>query len=96
MSWRVVAGGAVAGGGLVAYKYQTEEGFRRAVRLYSELGPVVAAYRFEEQKEKVRPSVAKYWKGIELSEEEVAEKWRAMDSKWAKPTVKIVQELQGM
>ena len=39
----------------MVYKHQTDEGFRRATRLYSVAGPVVLAYRFTELKHQMMP-----------------------------------------
>jgi aarF domain-containing kinase len=72
----------VGGGGYVAYLYETDEGTNRAIRAYSALVPVVLHYRWVELLDKVSP--------------QSEETWRDLDSKYAKPTVERLGELQGM
>ena len=80
----VTAGGAVAA---ATYKYQTDEGFKRAVRLYTNLGPVVAHYRFVELKQRVLPPAS-----AELKTRE----WAELDARYAADVVRTLEALQGM
>ena len=87
---RGILGAAAAASGYVYYKKRTDEGFSRALRLYSVGGPVVAAYRFEEWKQKSSLSPFK------MSEEEKSAAWKALDEKHAERIVQLLDELQGM
>ena len=87
---RGIGGAAAAASGYVYYKKRTDEGFSRALRLYSVGGPVVAAYRFEEWKQKSSLSPFK------MSEEEKSAAWKALDEKHAERIVQPFDELQGM
>ena len=90
---RLAVGGAratvvAAGGGAsyAAYKYQTDEGSRRAMTVYASFIPVVLHYRFVQTKHRVWP----------VSEEVASSEWRDLDQRYAVPTVAKLAELQGM
>eukprot|EP00947_MAST-08B_sp_MAST-8B-sp1_P002690 g2690.t1 len=78
---------ALGGGAFAVYKHQTDDGFRRAVRLYSELGPVVVQYRWTEAKQTyiTKPG-----------DDESSAEWRALDKRYARDVVAVLAELQGM
>ena len=83
---RLAGTGALAGGGYVTFLCQTDEGSRRALTAYAAFLPVVAHYRFVEAKHKVlAPSAA-----------EASSEFRALDARYAVPTVAKLAELQGM
>jgi len=89
----VVGASALASmGGLYAwveYKKDTDEGFRRAVRLYSVAGPVVVRYRLTEMKH-----------GISFTRPETKaerdEDWNKLDQRYSSVIVDLLNELQGM
>ena len=74
---RLVAAIGVGIPAYTVYKHQTDEGFRRATRLYSVAGPVVLAYRWTELKQKMMPP-----KSQEASDAE----WAALESGLRPPT----------
>ena len=84
---RLAYAAAGFGGAGLGYVYTTDEGFRRALRVYYEFGPVVAAYRMEEYKHKFMPP---------KNEEEREAAWKRLDEKNATRCVKVLGELQGM
>ena len=70
-----------------AYRYRTDEGFERTVRLWASLGPAVAHYRAVEFKHKVLPPTS----------EAVADaEWNALHERYCRPTVEALRQLQGM
>ena len=71
----------------MVYKHQTDEGFRRATRLYSVAGPVVLAYRFTELKHQMMTP-----KSQEASDAE----WAALDEEHSETILDLLNELQGM
>ena len=78
---------ALAGGSAYGvYRYNTDDGFRRACQLYSKIGPVVVVYRGVELKHAITKPDAK------LAEQE----WRALDRRYASHVVKTLEDLQGM
>lgn len=73
----------------ITYKKKTDEGFARAVKLYSIAGPVVFAYRTTELKHSIsftRPR----------TKEKRDDEWRALDEKYSTVIVDLLNELQGM
>jgi len=81
-----VAGGGCAASAFGVWQYQRDEGFRRSVALYSQVGPVVARYRFVEAKHKL----------LQTEKAEAAAEWLALDRHYAPLTTKLLEELQGM
>lgn len=80
--------GAAAGSGGVylGYKYQTDEGSRRALQVYWQFGWVVCHYRAVEMKHKL----------LGTSKEDALAEWDCLDQRYAVPTMAKVGELQGM
>jgi aarF domain-containing kinase len=76
----------LSAGAFGCYKYQTDEGARRALIVYSSFGPVVAHYRAVEARLSLFP----------LSPAETSAEYRRLDEKYAERTVKVIGELQGM
>lgn len=88
---RALLGSAVAatgGGAVVAYKHENDEGFRRAVALYSRALPAVAHYRFVQAKHRVL--------GENLSDAERQEEWLALDLQYSEGIVEMIKDLKGM
>jgi len=80
-----------------AYKYKTDEGFRRATKLYTVGGPVVAAYRWEEWKQTSRFSPVRLSDDPSEKEKKVADAaWAALDEKHSVTIVELLNDLQGM
>lgn len=87
---RLVLGGSCAGvlgtAAYATYLYQTDEGTRRAFRVYAQFGPVVLHYRWVEFKHL-----------INQPEDSAAQAdWKALDEQYAVAAVKALGELQGM
>ena len=81
------AAGVVAGAGLYgAYRYNTDDGFRRACQLYGRIGPVVVVYRSMELKHAL----------LKPSEAVAEQEWRSLDRRYAANVVRTLEELQGM
>jgi aarF domain-containing kinase len=77
--------GAGALGGAYAFdRHRKDEGFRRAVSLYSQIGPVVAHYRLVQLKHKV------------LGSADPAAEWEAMDERYSAQVVDVLRDLKGM
>ena len=85
---RSLAGAGALAGAYCTYKYSTDDGFARAVALYTKIGPVVAHYRLVELKQKVL--------GEHSSTETNEKEWRALDARYAAETVRTLENLQGM
>eukprot|EP01065_Artemidia_motanka_P052931 TRINITY_DN968_c0_g1_i1.p1 TRINITY_DN968_c0_g1~~TRINITY_DN968_c0_g1_i1.p1 ORF type:complete len:553 (+),score=207.80 TRINITY_DN968_c0_g1_i1:73-1731(+) len=83
---KVIGGGAACGCGYVLYKTQTDDGFARAVKVYSVGIPVVVRYRWCEKKLQ--------WSGA--SPEEARAAWHELDEKHAASVVQCIRELKGM
>ena len=81
---RAAAFTTVFGGAALTYQHQTDEGFRRGVRLWTEAGPVALHYRWVELKHKLRTR----------SPEEAAAEWKQLDDAYATSTVLLLEELQ--
>jgi aarF domain-containing kinase len=77
---------AAGGGAWCTYRYQTDEGVRRAVQLYSYIGPVVGLYRAVELKHAL----------MKPPEADAEAEWRSMDKKYAARVVRTLEDLQGM
>ena len=71
-------------------KEKNDEGFRRAVRLYSIAGPVVMKYRYTEYKYKLP------WIRNNVSESEREKEWKDLHRQYAPEIKKLIDELQGM
>ena len=84
---RAAASTVLASGAYAAYKHQTDDGFRRAVTLYTNIGPVVAHYRLVEAKQAWWPHRTKA---------EASDEWRALDQRYAAQVVRGLEGLQGM
>eukprot|EP00511_Aplanochytrium_stocchinoi_P006577 CAMPEP_0204833042 /NCGR_PEP_ID=MMETSP1346-20131115/15583_1 /ASSEMBLY_ACC=CAM_ASM_000771 /TAXON_ID=215587 /ORGANISM="Aplanochytrium stocchinoi, Strain GSBS06" /LENGTH=166 /DNA_ID=CAMNT_0051965283 /DNA_START=5 /DNA_END=501 /DNA_ORIENTATION=+ len=91
--------GAVVGafgiglGGYVAYRSHHDEGFRRAIRLYSEVGPVVAHYRLLQAKHKWE----KYFpESLKTTEEEKNDAWLSLDKRYSPHVVELLKDMKGM
>ena len=78
--------GTAAVGAYGGYKYQTDEGARRAIIVYGSFGPVVAHYRMVEARLKVFP----------VSASAASAEYRRLDELYAESTVRVIGELQGM
>mmetsp|Transcript_15929 Transcript_15929/g.25839 ORF Transcript_15929/g.25839 Transcript_15929/m.25839 type:complete len:101 (+) Transcript_15929:64-366(+) len=65
------------------YKYQTDQGSRRAMEAYKTFVPVILHYRFLQAQQR--------WLGAVDDQD-----WKALDELYAKPTVDKLAELQGM
>ena len=84
---RAAASTVLASGAYAAYKHQTDDGFRRAVTLYTNIGPVVAHYRLVEAKQAWWPHTTKA---------AASDEWRALDQRYAAQVVRGLEGLQGM
>jgi hypothetical protein len=85
---RLAAGATLLGstGAAAYYSFVADEGGRRAFQMYTTFGPLVAHYRWLEAKQR--------WLGT--PEPTRAAEWRALDDRFAGPTVRKLAELQGM
>jgi len=81
-------GGLILGASTFQVKYQRDEGFRRAVRLYSQALPVVAHYRLTQLRHRLDFE--------NLSDEEKAQEWLSLDKKHSGPITDLVKDLRGM
>ena len=81
-------GAAIVGASAAAatYKYCTDPGFERAVRLYTSLGPVVVHYRCIEFRQR--------W--LASSPANAEAEWQALDRRYAASSVRTLESLQGM
>ncbi len=86
--WRRSAQAALGSGvlaGAYAYdRHRKDEGFRRAMALYSRIGPVVAHYRLVQLKHKL------------LGSANAAADWEAMDERYSAQVVEVLRDLKGM
>ena len=82
------AGAAVAGCGALYAADPTTA--KRTYTLYTEMAPVVVAYRLLEQKQKLRRD----WNGFENPARDDAE-WEALHARYAKPTVDCMRRMLG-
>ena len=73
----------------VKIKRDRDEGFRRALRLYSVAGPVVLAYRTTEFRHKYAFLSPK-------TQEARDKEWNDLDDKYSGVIVDLLNELQGM
>jgi aarF domain-containing kinase len=71
-------------GAYVLYKYRTDEGSRRAFQAYASFVPVILHYRWLEAR--------KIYLGDNITDDD----WKALDEKYAVPTVAKLGDLQGM
>eukprot|EP01013_Petalomonas_cantuscygni_P040174 TRINITY_DN7199_c0_g1_i1.p1 TRINITY_DN7199_c0_g1~~TRINITY_DN7199_c0_g1_i1.p1 ORF type:complete len:684 (-),score=97.69 TRINITY_DN7199_c0_g1_i1:44-2095(-) len=81
-----LGGATVTAVGSFGYLHSTDEGFRRAVRLYSTCVPVVLHYRLVQEKHKL----------VSSSPELVDAEWRALDERHSGRVVSLVKELGGV
>eukprot|EP00958_Prasinococcus_capsulatus_P016247 scaffold1786_cov398-Prasinococcus_capsulatus_cf.AAC.38 len=82
---RVATVGFAGAGGLSGYVYSTDEGFRRQVKLYSQIGPIIAHYRFLEAKFKAL--------GSERAQRDL--EYGVLHQRYAPQVLKSLQELKG-
>ena len=87
MAGRILFTAAGGVGAYSAYRYNTEEGFERTIKLWGSLGPTVAQYRFLEAKHKFyKPE----------SDKVAEEEWNELHEKYCDETVETLRQLQGM
>ena len=79
---RAAATAALGSGAYVAYRYQTDDGVRRAMTLYGSIGPVVVHYRLVEAKQLAWPHATK---------EAASAEWRELDRRYAAKVVHVLE-----
>ncbi|KAJ3115501.1 hypothetical protein HDU96_000535 [Phlyctochytrium bullatum] len=83
---RLLGGLTAAGAGFLTYQYNTNEGIRRNVTLWKDLGPVIMHYRMVEAKQKLFPPQSK---------EEAEMEWQALHNRYAQHVLETILFLRG-
>jgi aarF domain-containing kinase len=76
------------GAAYLSYRYKTDEGFERSIRLWTNLGPVVAHYRAIEFKHNHL--------NMPSSEEEKTKEFDALHERYCIPTAVMLRDMKGM